>query len=199
MTFMWTCCKCFTLSLFPFSLASPYQKTLRSLWRWCRCRRPGSDWCFGPWTATVQVQMVAPKPGSACPTAWESSTHMPTVAGQPLVGYWAALLQQLGYKGIDRDYDKRRQNYSTARLSRSVSRFNPSHGLCWVPKLASKIDKCSCCKMIFFLNRSDCVLNPGRWKMTYVFALIAIHMQNIKSILYQDLQYWKVTSTYNAI
>lgn len=61
---------------------SSSQITLRSLWLWCHCRKPGSGWCFGPWTATVQVRMVVPKLGSACPTAWESSTHTPTAAGQ---------------------------------------------------------------------------------------------------------------------
>ena len=62
--------------------ASSNQITRRSPWQWCRCRRPGSDWCSGPSIAMVLVQMAVPRPGSACPTAWGSSTHTPTAAGQ---------------------------------------------------------------------------------------------------------------------
>lgn len=71
---------CFWILFF----ASLHQKTPRSLWPSCRCPNPGSGWCCGPWIGTVQARTAAHKPGSACPTAWDSSICMPTAAGQLL-------------------------------------------------------------------------------------------------------------------
>lgn len=59
-----------------------HQTTQKSLWLWCHYQRSVRGWCCEPWTDTVPVQTVVPRPGSVYPTAVGSSTYMLTVAGQ---------------------------------------------------------------------------------------------------------------------